>query len=153
MTFLEQTTRTTVARLTVAWGVVFALVHGYWAAGGAAGMNGDPADTPAAQAYIGVVTLIGLAGAGVAYGLLDARRGTVVRRRLALLARASRVALLLGVAFGTARWIADGSLHGDGAAGVATTVYFLIGGVLFLMLGGVRTPGRRGGGTVPAVGS
>jgi hypothetical protein len=32
------------SRLTIAWAVLFAIVHFYWAAGGSAGMNGEPAD-------------------------------------------------------------------------------------------------------------
>jgi hypothetical protein len=36
-------------RVTTVWGVLFAIVHTYWAAGGAAGMDGEPADTLAAQ--------------------------------------------------------------------------------------------------------
>jgi hypothetical protein len=31
-----------VAGVTVAWGVIFAVVHAYWAAGGEAGMAGEP---------------------------------------------------------------------------------------------------------------
>ena len=41
-----------VAQLTTVWGVIFAVVHAYWVAGGAAGMNGDPADVTGAQGYI-----------------------------------------------------------------------------------------------------
>lgn len=117
-------------RLTIAWAVLFAIVHGYWAAGGTAGMNGEPADELGAQLYIGVIALIGLAGAGVAYGLW---RGPC-RRSLVRIARLGGAALLLGVVVGTARWIADGSLDGDGAAGVITTLYFLAGGALFMRL-------------------
>lgn len=51
------------------------------------------------------------------------------------MARAGGAALLLGVVVGTSRWIAQGSLEGDGAAGVVTTLYFLLGGVLFTALG------------------
>src|SRR5688500_13473029 len=90
-----------VARVTVAWAVLFALVHFYWAAGGAVGMNGNPADTPAAQAYIAFIAVLGIAGAAVAHG----------------------------------RWLAQGGLGGDGAAGIAIAAYFLLGGVLFTALG------------------
>jgi hypothetical protein len=108
----------TLARITVAWGVVFALVHLYWAAG-------EP--QLAAGLYIAFIAVLGLAGAAVAH------RG---HRRLALLGAA---ALLAGVAVGVGRWIADGSLNGDGAEGVVITAYFLLGGVLFARLG---MPGR-----------
>jgi hypothetical protein len=135
MRFLRTTSLARVTQLTAAWGVIFAAVHAYWAAGGGAGMNGDPADTPGAQAYIAVIAVLGLAGAAVARGLARDPR----RRMLILLARAGGAALLLGVAFGTGRWLADWSLDGDGAAGVATTVYFLLGGLLFSTLGWRRT--------------
>jgi hypothetical protein len=39
------------------------------------------------------------------------------------------------VVFGTGSWLLDGSLNGDGAAGVVGTLYFLLGGVLFSTLG------------------
>jgi hypothetical protein len=57
-----------VARLTTVWGVIFAVAHAYWAAGGAAGMNGDPADVTGAQGYIAFIAALGLAGAAVAAG-------------------------------------------------------------------------------------
>jgi hypothetical protein len=123
---------TLTARLTVSWALVFAGVHAYWAAGGTAGMNGDPADTPAAQAYIAFIALLGLLGAAVARGLVPGARR---------LARVGGVALLAGVVVGVGRWLVDGSLDGDGAAGVATTVYFLLGGVLFAVVGWARMPG------------
>jgi hypothetical protein len=120
-----------VARLTAVWGVIFAVVHAYWAAGGAAGMNGDPADTPGAQSYIALIAALGLAGAAVAGGLArGSRRGTLI-----VLARAGGAALLLGVVFGAGRWLADWSLDGDGAGGVVITLYFLLGGLLFSALG------------------
>jgi len=114
-------------RLASLWALVFAAVHAYWAAGGATGMNGDPADTPATQGYIAFITLLGLGGAAVAHGLAQSRR-----RALVLLARAGGLALLAGVAVGSARWIADGSLGDDGTGGVVLTAYFLLGGLLFL---------------------
>ena len=118
------------SRLTIAWAVLFAIVHFYWAAGGSAGMNGEPAEELGAQLYIGVIALVGLASGVIAYGLSrDPGRRLLVR-----LARLGGAALLLGVAVGTARWIADAGLGGDGAAGVVTTLYFLVGGALFLTL-------------------
>ncbi len=117
------------ALATVAWGVVFAVVHVYWAA-----------DEPrlAAGAYIAFIAALGLAGAAVAYGL---RAGGSAPLRL--LARIGGVVLLLGVAVGTGRWIADGSLGDDGAAGVVITAYFLLGGVLYTRLGRPRRPARE----------
>ncbi len=120
---------TRLAHLTAAWGVLFALVHAYWAAGGPIGMNGDPADTLGVQLYIGFIALIGLASAGVALGLARRPHRTLVR-----LARIGGAALLLGVAVGVGRWWVNWSLEGDGAGGVITTLYFLLGGILFLAL-------------------
>jgi hypothetical protein len=54
---------------------------------------------------------------------------------LGISTRAGGAALLLGVAVGAGRWPADGSLNGDGVAGVATTLHFLAGGVLCSALG------------------
>ena len=106
MRILPSINLTSVARLSLAWALVFAVVHAYWAAGGAAGMNGEPADTPAEQGYIAFITVLGLLGAAVAHGLS-----------------------------GSGRWLVDGSLNGDGLAGIVTTAYFFAGGVLFSMLG------------------
>jgi hypothetical protein len=117
------------SHLTAAWGLLFAAVHTYWAAGGAAGMNGEPADTLGAQLYIGLIALIGLASAGVALGLAERPHRILTR-----LARIGGAALLLGVAVGTGRWLVNWSLQGDGVAGVVTTLYFLLGGILFLAL-------------------
>jgi hypothetical protein len=128
-------TYSSIARATVLWALVFAVVHAYWAAGGAAGMNGEPADTPAAQGYIAFIALLGLLGAAVAHGRIPESRSLLGRRRLDVLARIGGAALLAGVVFGTGRWLADGSLDGDGAAGVITTAYFLLGGVLFSFIG------------------
>jgi len=133
MHFLRSINLIRVAQATTAWGVLFAIVHFYWAAGGATGMNGDPADTLAAQAYIAVVAVLGLAGAGVAYALVHG--GPLSRRTLTRVARAGAVALLLGVVVGSASWLEQGSLEGDGANGIAITLYFLLGGVLFSRLG------------------
>jgi len=121
-------------RITTAWSIVFAIVHFYWAAGGPLGMNGEPADEAGAQLYIGFIAVIGLAAAVVAH------RG---HRRLA---RIGGAALLAGVAAGTARWLADGSLGDDGINGVIITLYFLLGGVLFTVLGWRPANVRRTGG-------
>jgi Protein of unknown function (DUF3995) len=147
-----------VSSVTVAWAVVFAVVHAYWAAGGEAGMRGDPADSPVAQIYIGAIAALGLVGAALAYGLDDRRRTARRSRTLTLLARAGGAVLLLGVAVGTGRWLAAWSLEGDGPAGIVTTLYFLLGGLLFTALGWRRdTPGpdrarqrRAGGQPAPA---
>ena len=140
-----------VANATVSWAALFALVHLYWAAGGAIGMNGEPADTPAAQAYIAFIAVLGIAGAAVAHGR-GHDWGTRQRRRWpTVLARAGGVVLLVGVAVSAGRWLAQGSLGGDGAAGIAITAYFLLGGILFSTLGwravsaDRRTPSRGSG--------
>lgn len=114
-------------RTTVIWAVLFAVVHAYWAAGGEAGMNGEPADSLCARLYIDFIAALGLAGGAVAHGLATRPH----HRTLVLLARAGGAALLLGVLVGTARWLDEGGLDGDGAAGIAITLYFLVGGVLF----------------------
>jgi hypothetical protein len=131
-----------IGHLTVAWGLLFAIVHAYWAAGGEVGMNGDAADTLAAQLYIGFIAALGLTAAGVAIGLSAAGNPPAVQRALELLARAGGAALLIGVATGAGRWLADGSLGGDGAEGVAITLYFLLGGILFSLLGWRRVGPR-----------
>ena len=138
MASLGRITYSLIARVTGAWALLFAVVHAYWAAGGAAGMNGEPADAPGAQGYIAIITLLGLLGAAVANGLVPGSRGLFGHRRLVLLARAGGGALLMGVVIGVSRWLVDGGLDGDGAAGVITTVYFLLGGVLFSLLGWAR---------------
>jgi len=122
---MPSTSISRLGHLTAAWGALFAVVHVYWAAGGAAGMNGKPADALAAQLYIAFIAVLGLAGAAVAFGLA---RGP--HPALARLAQVGGAALLLGVAVGTGRWLAQWSLEGDGAAGVVTTLYFLFGGVI-----------------------
>jgi hypothetical protein len=116
---------TNLTRITILWGLLFAVVHFYWAAGGEAGMRGEPADTLAAQLYIGFIAALGLAGAAVAH------------RRHAILARAAGAVVLLGVAIGAGRWLAHGSAVG--AADATITVYFLLGGLLFSVLGWLRT--------------
>jgi hypothetical protein len=112
-------THARIARMTTAWGLVFAVAHFYWAVG---------ADTLAAGLYIGFIAVLGLVGAAVArlheHGL-----------HFTFLTRAGGIALLLGVAIGTGRWLAAGSLQGDGAEGIAITAYFLVGGILFTLLG------------------
>jgi hypothetical protein len=129
------TFRRAVAHATVAWAVLFALVHFYWAAGGAIGMNGNPADTSAAQAYIAFIAVLGIAGAAVAHGRLHDWGLRQSRPWPTVLARAGGVVLLVGVAVSVGRWLAQGGLGGDGAAGIAITAYFLLGGVLFSALG------------------
>ncbi len=124
------------AWITTVWAVVFAVIHGYWAAGGTAGMNGDPAATAGEQAYIAFIALLGVVAALVAHRFL---RAGSPPRRLTLVARAGGVVLLVGVALGVGRWLADGGLQGDGAAGVVITAYFLVGGVLFSMLARFQT--------------
>jgi hypothetical protein len=126
--------RSTIGWITFAWAALFAVVHAYWAGGGAAGMNGDPATTTAEQAYIGFIALLGIVAAAVAHRFADAAVPTAPSRRLALVSRAGGAALLLGVGVGVARWLAEGSLDGDGASGIVITVYFLIGGLLFAVL-------------------
>ena len=95
--------------------MLFAVVHVYWAAGGAAGMNGEPADTLAAQLYIAFTAISGWRGArrlrarprpAPALTLLDLDGGAAL-----LLARRRQRPRL-------AQW----SLEGDGAAGVVTTL-------------------------------
>jgi hypothetical protein len=121
--------------VTVAWSALFAVVHLYWAAGGSIGMNGDPADTAAAQGYIAFIALLGIAGGAIAHAVDRGSAPGISRRTLVLLARAGGAALLVGVAVGTGRWLADGGVDSDGAAGLLITLYFLIGGVLFSALG------------------
>ena len=135
MRILPSINLTSVARLSLAWALVFAVVHAYWAAGGAAGMNGEPADTSAEEGYIAFITVLGLLGAAVAHGLSGASLAARRRRALVGLARAGGAALLAGVVVGSGRWLVDGSLNGDGLAGIVTTAYFFAGGVLFSMLG------------------
>lgn len=127
------------ARLTVAWGVLFAAVHFYWAAGGTALGNGGAADA-AEQVYIAFIAAVGLVGAAVGHGLEHDWGARVGRRRLVLLARVGGAALLLGVAIGVGRWIGDGGVGDDGVSGVVITAYFLLGGVLFSALGRSSTP-------------
>ena len=98
-------------------------------------MNGEPADTSAEEGYIAFITVLGLLGAAVAHGLSGASLAARRRRALVGLARAGGAALLAGVVVGSGRWLVDGSLNGDGLAGIVTTAYFFAGGVLFSMLG------------------
>lgn len=124
-----------VGAATVIWGVLFSVVHFYWAAGGLVGTYGD---TPslAESLYIAFIAVLGLLGATVAHGLYQPWGARVFgRRRLILLARIGGVALLLGVVVGVGRWITKSSLEGDGAIGIVITAYFLLGGLLFSTLG------------------
>ena len=136
MTHNHTTTFTRLGHLTMAWGVLFALVHAYWAAGGEAGMRGDAADTTGAQLYVAFIAVLGLVGAVVAGARVH---GWGARRLVTLLTRASAAMLLAGVAVGVGRWLATWSLHGAGAPGLAITLYFLLGGLLFAAL---ARPGR-----------
>lgn len=121
--------------LATAWGVVFAVVHVYWAAGGGAvggGGGGDP--SLGESIYIAVVALLGLLAAAVARSFARPWSARVGRRGLRALAGSAGFSLLAGVAVGIGRWIADGSRGGDGPGGVAITAYFLVGGILFAAL-------------------
>jgi hypothetical protein len=119
---------------TAIWGVVFAVFHFYWAAGGGAAMD-ESTLTLADSLYIAFIAVLGLAGAAVAHGLYQPWGMRVGRRRLRLLARFGGLLLFLGVAVGVGRWIVAGSLNGDGIDGVVITTYFLVGGLLFSALG------------------
>jgi hypothetical protein len=119
--------------VTAVWGIVFAGFHFYWAAGGGVAYEGTP--SLGESLYIAFIAVLGLAGAAVAHGLYQPWGTRVGDRTLRMLARFGGVILLLGVAFGVGRWIADGSLGDDGANGVAITAYFLLGGLLFSALG------------------
>lgn len=124
-----------VGNATAVWAALFAVVHAYWASGGEIGTKGGAAGTPAAQAYIAAIALLGVIGAAIAYRLAHGPRTRRHRAPLTLLARVGGAALLLGVGVGTGRWLASWSLDGDGATGIVITLYFLLGGVLFSMLG------------------
>ncbi|HET8750936.1 MAG TPA: hypothetical protein VFM43_00245 [Gaiellaceae bacterium] len=119
---------------TTVWGIVFAVVHFYWAT------HGTIANDPSSQSigdslYIGFIAVLGLLGAAVAHGLYRPWGARLGRRRLILLARLGGAALLLGVAIGVGGWIAAASLGDDGASGVVITAYFLVGGLLYSALG------------------
>jgi hypothetical protein len=117
-----------IANVTAVWAVLFAVVHAYWAAGGSAGAD-QPADSAGAQLYIAFVAMLGLIGAAVAWGRAHSHAH---QRATVLLARVAGAALLLGVLVGGLRWIAGDSLD---TTGIVITLYFLIGGVLYSMLG------------------
>jgi hypothetical protein len=139
---LSESTFQRLASITAIWGVVFAVVHVYWAAGGDAGMT-DDVSGPGAAAYVALIAVLGLLGAAVALGLDRPWGALVGRRRLRRLSRAGGIALLVGVAVGTGRWLAAGSLGDDGANGVAITAYFLLGAALFAALGWSKTESLR----------
>jgi hypothetical protein len=124
-----------IGEATAVWGVLFAAFHFYWAAGGAALGVGDDQLSFGASLYIGLVAVAGLVGAAAAHGLYQPWGTAVGRRRLRVLARIGAVALLLGVAIGIGRWITAASLGDDGAGGMVITAYFLLGGLLFALLG------------------
>jgi hypothetical protein len=130
-----------VGAVTVAWGVLFAAFHFYWAAGGGTGID-EGALTLGESLYIAFVAVLGLTGAAVAHGLYQPWGARVGRRRLEFVARLGGVALLLGVAVGVGRWITAGSLEGDGVSGIVITAYFLLGGALFVLLGWTRKAGE-----------
>ncbi|WP_272476668.1 hypothetical protein [Baekduia alba] len=52
-------------QVTTAWGVLFAVVHAYWAAGGATGMNGDPAVTLGTARWLAMWSLDGDGATGI----------------------------------------------------------------------------------------
>jgi hypothetical protein len=120
--------------VTAAWGIAFAAVHVYWAAGGTIAYDSN-GQSGFDSLYIGFVALIGLASAAIALGLCQAWGIRVGRNRLRLLARAGGTLLGLGVALGVGRWVVQASIGDDGADGVAITAYFLVGSVLFSALG------------------
>jgi hypothetical protein len=119
--------------------VLFVAVHFYWAAGGTALGNGGDTDA-AEQAYIGFIAAVGLLGAAVGHGFAHGWGARLGHRRLTLLARAGGAALVPGVLIGVGRWLGDGGVGDDGVSGVVITAYFLLGGVLFSMLGWRRGP-------------
>jgi hypothetical protein len=125
--------------VTAIWGVAFAAVHFYWAAGGT--VAHDPSGQGLADSlYIAFIAVLGLAGAAVALGLRQPWGTRVGRPRLRVIARVGGTLLFLGVVVGVGRWIADGSLGDDGTDGVVITGYFLLGALLFSALG---RPARR----------
>ena len=123
-----------IANATAAWGVLFAVVHFYWAAGGSA-LNNGGATEAAAQAYIGFIAVVGLVSAAVAHGFAHDWGARLGRQRLTLLARAGGAVLVVGVLGGVGRWLGDGGIGNDGVDGIVITAYFLLGGVLFSVLG------------------
>lgn len=137
---LPDTTLRLLASVTVIWALVFALAHFCWAAGSEiAGYAADEDGlSTRAALYIAGVALVGLLGAAVAYGFQRSGNGRLASRWLRRAARLGAVALLLGVALGSARWAVDGSLGDDGAGGVFITLYFLVGGLLYALLGWSR---------------
>lgn len=135
---LSSYARRTVGNATVLWGVIFAVVHFYWAAGGQAGFADKDAPSLGASLYIAFIATLGLVGAGVAHGLVHPWGTRVGRRALLRLARLASIALSLGVVVGVGSWLAAGSLEGDGLPGIVITAYFLLGGVLYALLGWSR---------------
>ena len=125
---------------TVVWGVVFAIVHFFWAAGGEGGAGQETTEGVGVAIYIAFIGVLGLAGAAVAYGLGRFPAARIERMHLIGLARTGAIVLALGVVFGVGRWVADGSLGDDGASGVVITAYFALGSALFAALGWERQP-------------
>lgn len=131
-----------VGAVTALWGIVFAGFHFYWAGGGT--IAHDPSAQGVADSlYIGFIAVLGLAGSAVGLGVYQPWGTRMGRRRLRTLARLGGTALLLGVAVGAGRWIAEGSLRDDGVDGVVITAYFLVGGLLFSALGWLDDASRR----------
>jgi len=123
------------SQATITWGIIFTVVHVYWAFGGGDGLNESGDASLGASLYIGFIALLGLIGTIVAYGLSQPAGDDALQRRLHLLARTGGIALLLGVVVGVSNWIADGSIGDDGIAGIVITAYFLVGGALYTLLG------------------
>jgi hypothetical protein len=134
---LTQTSFRRLSVITALWGIVFAGVHFYWAAGGT--LANDPDTQNIAESfYIAFIAVLGLTGAAVARGLYEPWGARIGRRRLLLLARLGGILLFLGVLAGVSRWLADGSIGDDGAAGLVITTYFLLGALLFSAIAWLR---------------
>ncbi|MGQ0575064.1 MAG: DUF3995 domain-containing protein [Pseudonocardia sp.] len=127
--------------LVVAWSVVFAAPHVYWAAGGRGGLGDSSAAADAAlatpwfAAYNLVVTVLALAAALVASGLARGRFGPGARRWFALVAAAGAVALLARGALGVGLLLA-GVPTGTASPGTAPVLvaiepWFLVGALAF----------------------
>jgi|GEM_PF-3996380 len=144
----QRTTLRHVATATIWWGVIFSIVHAYWALGGGDGLNDDGPASLAASIYVGFITVLGIIGTAVAFSLArpnGSLESIISQRRAQLLARIGGGALLAGVVVGVGRWIASGSLGDDGVPGVIITAYFLVGGILYSILGwGTRLPAAQG---------
>jgi hypothetical protein len=134
------TIRRRVTTATIIWGIVFTIVHVYWAFGGGSGLSHDGNASLGASLYVGFIALLGLAGTVVAYSLERPMGASIGVRQLRLIARIGGIALLLGVVVGVGRWIAAGSLGDDGIAGIVITAYFFVGGIFYVLLGWSNQP-------------